>query len=88
MSTEGRSESRSAIPSIARVGSRTTSDRRPTRHYGDQWHSRFSLWQLTTRPPRASTDGWGSGSQLPVENQGFLFMWAGRTAVGEGGCLR
>jgi hypothetical protein len=73
---------RSATSSRARLGLRTIGDRRPPRRYGDQWQVRCSLWQLTTRPPPASTDGWGSGSQLPVENRGFMFMWAGRTAAG------
>lgn len=57
-------------------------ERRPPRHGCDQSPARCSLWQLTTRPPRASTNGWGSGSQLPVEARGSVFVRAGRTAVG------
>ena len=43
MSAGARSESRSAIPGIARLGLRTTADRRPPRHYGDQRLARLSL---------------------------------------------
>jgi hypothetical protein len=54
--------------------------RRPPRQNWDPGDPRRSLWQLTTRPPRASTDGWGSGSQLPVENGVFV-----RTGGADGG---
>jgi hypothetical protein len=35
-------------------------------------------WTLTTRPPRASTYEWSSGSQRP----GMRFVWAGRGRAG------
>jgi hypothetical protein len=69
MTAGAGSENRSVVPGIARSGLRTPSDRRPRRQYWNQPIAVCSLWQLTTRPPRASTDGWGSGSQLPIENR-------------------
>lgn len=44
-SAETRSESRSAIPGIARLGLRIRCDRRPPRHSCDQRCARCSWWQ-------------------------------------------
>ena len=71
----------SAIRRPLRSELRTRYDRRPPRNDGDRSHPRRSLWQLTTRPPRTSTNGWGSGSQLPVESGGPVSVRAGRTAM-------
>jgi hypothetical protein len=72
MTSQTWSGSWSATFSTARSGLRTTGDGRPPRQCWDQGHARLSWWQLTTRPPRASTNGWGSGSQLPVEIRGVI----------------
>jgi hypothetical protein len=72
MTVRAWSDSRSAVPGTARARLRTSGDRRPPRHDWHQRLARLSWWQLTTRPPRASTDGWGSGSQLPVEIRGVI----------------
>jgi hypothetical protein len=70
MTAQALSVTRSAIPSLGRTWLRTGGDRRPPRQHWEWWWPRLPCWQLTTRPPRASTDRWGSGSQLPVEIRG------------------
>jgi hypothetical protein len=78
-----QAERRSAIRGLVRSDLRTGIERRPPRHSWDRADPWRTLWQLTTRPPRRSTDGWGSGSPLPVETRGPILVRAGRTAGGE-----
>jgi hypothetical protein len=75
------SASRSANSDTARTGLRTTHGRRPPRRHWELVAGRVSLWPPTTRPPRKSTDGWGSGSRRPVETVSDQVTEAGRTAA-------